>query len=954
MAQDILFNVKVNKDTALADWEYLFDQVAKGVDDAKDEINRLLGGTIETVVELKLNPRTGELETRTKVLRSEFDKIEKQRNKILKTEQGSLTNLRQSVNTLKQQRDAIAKYRLALTASGKQVRVIRDEWRRANIEVDKAVASLRQAQSIKIGNIQLPNFSGITNLAGKFNSVAAAVTGIITVIQQVGQAVGQLVQRATQVSQLELSFKSFGVSAQDSAQILNNAKAISLGYGVALESVEKSYKRLTPVILQNGGSVEETTQVISALSARMTGLGLNADQSNRYIEAFAQVMGKGKLQGEELNQQFAEIDGSLRGQIASYVAAKYGITDFEKAMSSGQITADIFKEAIVASAAEIQDNLAGQFDNLQKRISSLNPAQIKEIQKTLNTLSLDNLNKTFGETGKIFAAIGVFVSEFFADITGNFPDINNFFALVGQFLGGTLYGIIVGIGLLIKGIVFLLNGTLKGVRILVTAWGNFNDRISQSLLQFFGLQEWFQNLPGWIKALLNPAKAIGDYMNNFKQRSVEAREALANTLPPVTDIKGQIEAIDLKQQQIKSSVDQTKMAREQALAAAKEELNVLKNNWEQEKQLLKERIEGLKAAKEEAAEGIREQIELQKEAHSQRMEQLNEQLQGLRDQKNEIEERKRAELEDLEKPSAAAQRLLEIRRQELQLKANDRSLSEKERLQAKVDLENIDNRIKKREIEARYAGQLRDINGQIRDKEKEIKDERKASKDALRALTDELKASNKLFDDQIAAINAAIKDNDRALKQKELQQKAEEASLKALENSKPATDALNGALETTVTRTGQAKDNAEKMEQALRRASQIKPPAASAFAGGSVKGGEMRTVNELGKEAFLSASGRLSMINAPAWGQWKAPATGTIIPAHLAAQLDIPKGGINLNTIRTPKAGAPMGSISSNYSRSKTVGDNIINNVTIQSATPVEDAASVMVNLVRQRRAFRR
>ena len=954
MAQDILFNVKVNKDTALADWEYLFDQVAKGVDDAKDEINRLLGGTIETVVELKLNPRTGELETRTKVLRSEFDKIEKQRNKILKTEQGSLTNLRQSVNTLKQQRDAIAKYELRLAASGKQVRVIRDEWRRANIEVDKAVASLRQAQSIKIGNIQLPNFSGITNLAGKFNSVAAAVTGIITVIQQVGQAVGQLVQRATQVSQLELSFKSFGVSAQDSAQILNNAKAISLGYGVALESVEKSYKRLTPVILQNGGSVEETTQVISALSARMTGLGLNADQSNRYIEAFAQVMGKGKLQGEELNQQFAEIDGSLRGQIASYVAAKYGITDFEKAMSSGQITADIFKEAIVASAAEIQDNLAGQFDNLQKRISSLNPAQIKEIQKTLNTLSLDNLNKTFGETGKIFAAIGVFVSEFFADITGNFPDINNFFALVGQFLGGTLYGIIVGIGLLIKGIVFLLNGTLKGVRILVTAWGNFNDRISQSLLQFFGLQEWFQNLPGWIKALLNPAKAIGDYMNNFKQRSVEAREALANTLPPVTDIKGQIEAIDLKQQQIKSSVDQTKMAREQALAAAKEELNVLKNNWEQEKQLLKERIEGLKAAKEEAAEGIREQIELQKEAHSQRMEQLNEQLQGLRDQKNEIEERKRAELEDLEKPSAAAQRLLEIRRQELQLKANDRSLSEKERLQAKVDLENIDNRIKKREIEARYAGQLRDINGQIRDKEKEIKDERKASKDALRALTDELKASNKLFDDQIAAINAAIKDNDRALKQKELQQKAEEASLKALENSKPATDALNGALETTVTRTGQAKDNAEKMEQALRRASQIKPPAASAFAGGSVKGGEMRTVNELGKEAFLSASGRLSMINAPAWGQWKAPATGTIIPAHLAAQLDIPKGGINLNTIRTPKAGAPMGSISSNYSRSKTVGDNIINNVTIQSATPVEDAASVMVNLVRQRRAFRR
>jgi tape measure domain-containing protein len=69
--------------------------------------------------------------------------------------------------------------------------------------------------------------------------------------------------------------------------------------------------------------------------------------------------------------------------------------------------------------------------------------------------------------------------------------------------------------------------------------------------------------------------------------------------------------------------------------------------------------------------------------------------------------------------------------------------------------------------------------------------------------------------------------------------------------------------------------------------------------GGPVSGGSKYTVNELGKEAFLSASGRLSMIDAPAWGTWKAPSSGTVIPAHLTKQLKIPAGGINLNSPRT-------------------------------------------------------
>lgn len=80
--------------------------------------------------------------------------------------------------------------------------------------------------------------------------------------------------------------------------------------------------------------------------------------------------------------------------------------------------------------------------------------------------------------------------------------------------------------------------------------------------------------------------------------------------------------------------------------------------------------------------------------------------------------------------------------------------------------------------------------------------------------------------------------------------------------------------------------------------------------GGPVSAGAKYTVNELGKEAFLSASGRLSMINAPAWGTWRAPESGTVIPAHLTRQLSIPAGGINLNSARGVSANRRVAGVS--------------------------------------------
>ena len=152
---------------------------------------------------------------------------------------------------------------------------------------------------------------------------------------------------------------------------------------------------------------------------------------------------------------------------------------------------------------------------------------------------------------------------------------------------------------------------------------------------------------------------------------------------------------------------------------------------------------------------------------------------------------------------------------------------------------------------------------------------------------------------------------------------------------------------------------ADELDRAATNAAKIKVSGAGAakFAGGPVSGGSTYTVNELGKEAFLSASGRLSMINAPAFGQWKAPGAGTVIPAHLTKQLDVPTGGVNINAAASTNASrAGSGGMGAMISaiKSSMGGDTFNQSVTVQSSNPTQTANNMMVEMTRLRRRGRR
>jgi len=111
-------------------------------------------------------------------------------------------------------------------------------------------------------------------------------------------------------------------------------------------------------------------------------------------------------------------------------------------------------------------------------------------------------------------------------------------------------------------------------------------------------------------------------------------------------------------------------------------------------------------------------------------------------------------------------------------------------------------------------------------------------------------------------------------------------------------DSMGIASRATALAKAQAGGLASNMDSAAQAAASFYTSLAKAsglpearFTGGPVAAGQTYRVNDgpsgmsLGQEAFLSASGALSLINRPMNSLWTAPSRGTVIPASVTSRL---------------------------------------------------------------------
>ena len=242
-------------------------------------------------------------------------------------------------------------------------------------------------------------------------------------------------------------------------------------------------------------------------------------------------------------------------------------------------------------------------------------------------------------------------------------------------------------------------------------------------------------------------------------------------------------------------------------------------------------------------------------------------------QKQQLKEKIRSGTLDKESLLRAKARLSRMEQQE----EIEGLIADKKKLQVKRDQE-IE------QIKEKHKEQLDDLLQKIEDQEAAIKQLQRERREEIRTIDDTIRATKK--------IKVEVDEGTQSVGQ---QVTAVQNLTQSYFSATNQVEQLAGAIRSAAA--AQRSLNAARAAAAASSSSNSSSsgPTTSNFAGGPIAAGTKSWVNELGKEAFLSASGKLSMIRAT-HGQWTAPTDGTIIPAHLTKKLDIPTGGININS----------------------------------------------------------
>jgi tape measure domain-containing protein len=254
--------------------------------------------------------------------------------------------------------------------------------------------------------------TGINSFVTAFAKIAVVSAGIQSVsaaLRSVGNAVDVYVRRTKEVEGFNLALRNVGLSQQETSRIFNQAERTASALGAPLQQVEKSYRRMIPALKAVGTSAADSDKFIEAISARSQTLGLNTEQSGRLLEAFAQVLSKGKLQAEELNQQISELDGAFRTQLADAL----GVTTAQLTtmISKGEVTADVFVKAV--------NSMENGVEALRARVQESN-LTIQQFQNTISiidTKNIETIGKAIEPALKSFLAIRLAIADFITEFT---------------------------------------------------------------------------------------------------------------------------------------------------------------------------------------------------------------------------------------------------------------------------------------------------------------------------------------------------------------------------------------------------------------------------------------------------------------------------------------------------------------------------------------------------------
>jgi tape measure domain-containing protein len=246
-------------------------------------------------------------------------------------------------------------------------------------------------------------FGGIAG--GLMGGVPGAFTGaaIGQAVDSLGGALAGITSQAAAVQQLQRGLALASIDAKDFAEAQSAVADVSSRLFIPLEQVTKSFAQLRVNTKQYGLSVEETKQILEGTILAVSAFGGSADDVDGAMRAVVQILSKGSVQAEELRGQLGE---RFPGAVIKFAQAnKLSFDELQDRLKEGTIG---IKEFVTFAKDNYED-----YAEFSKTIATAPEFAGRRLAKALEEMQMV-IGQVFGSSG---ATIQDFSSQALKDIT---------------------------------------------------------------------------------------------------------------------------------------------------------------------------------------------------------------------------------------------------------------------------------------------------------------------------------------------------------------------------------------------------------------------------------------------------------------------------------------------------------------------------------------------------------
>lgn len=428
---------------------------------------------------------------------------------------------------------------------------------------------LSRATSIQTASVAGNTKNMASSMSFSFGTITRALAGagIVIGIQQIGVALKEMIGATAEMETVRTTFRVFTGSVETADQVLSQLKKSALESPLNFQDFVQGARTL----MGYGVTADQVTGIVKQLGDISGG---SADRFQRLSLAFGQVVGAGRLMGQEARQMINAGFNPLQ-----FIAEKTGksMAQLSTEMKNGQISvqdvADAFKTAtseggrFYGLSQEITNTLGGQFNKLKESLFFLGAELGAEFVKSFNIKgaiedfgkaielikpSLINLFQTIGNS-QLF--------ETFSKLVGLLPPI---LELLTQ-IAGTLFAIVDYFAELIVSGVDSFFGIFK----IKTSDANdelerMNDNVkklipevntltnNELIKKVFDIESLKNNQSDAYRIMQQGKIDMTNFTNGIKKENEKAKEEIAtpfNTTPP-----GEKDAKDILEKNVRTLV----------------------------------------------------------------------------------------------------------------------------------------------------------------------------------------------------------------------------------------------------------------------------------------------------------------------------------------------------------------------------------------------------------------